>query len=176
MSKRFILTSVIEKKKSAIVKSQKNLILPKFIKFLMKNGEKAKALNIYYYTLYLFKKKLVNSLKSITKKNLNFCSLQMIILAVNNVKPSLDIRQIRVAGITYQVPIIISEQKQESLSIKWILHYAKKRQKLGGINFSECLAQELFDAFNKQGLAINKRDEIHKVAEANRAFIRYRWW
>lgn len=148
----------------------------KFINFLMNHGEKAKALNIFYKVLYLFRKKLSYSLKNVTKNNLNYCTLQFLLLALNNIKPSVEIRQVRVAGITYAVPTIISQKKQQSLSIKWIIDSAEKRKKFNNLKFIESLAQELFEAFNKQGKPRIKRDELHKMAEANRAFVRYRWW
>lgn len=150
------------------------LISEKFINFLMKDGKKAKAYYIFYLTLNILKNKITHV--SSTNLNKNISILSLLLIALNNVKPYLDIRKVRVAGTTYQVPTIVSKKKQYTLAIRWIIQSAKKRKKVSAINFSECLAQEIFDAYNKQGYARLKRDELHKIAEINRAYLRYRWW
>ena len=149
------------------------LFSEKFINFLMKNGKKSKAYSIFYYTLNILKMKLDNDSSAKDKK---ISILYIIIGALNNIKPYLEVRKVRVAGTTYQVPTTISNKKQQTLAIRWIIQSAKKRRKLSKSNFSECLAQEIFDAYNKQGQARIKRDELHKIAESNRAYLRYRWW
>lgn len=96
--------------------------------------------------------------------------------AVENVKPSLELRRVRKGRITYQVPAIVSQKRQERLAIKWIIESAEKRNKKSTNSFSDCLVSEILDAFNKTGQPRQRRDEQLKVAEFNRAYTRYRWW
>jgi ribosomal protein S7 len=95
---------------------------------------------------------------------------------IQNVKPSIEVRKVRVARNRYQVPAIIPKKRQETLAIRWIIESGRKRKQNTNKEFSECLAQEFVDSFNKQGQARQKRDDLHKTAESNRAFLRYRWW
>ena len=96
--------------------------------------------------------------------------------AVENVKPTLELRRVRKGGTTYQVPAIVSQKRQERLAIKWIIESAEKRKKKSNNTFSNCLVSEILDAFNKTGQPKQRRDEQLKVAEFNRAYTRYRWW
>ena len=96
--------------------------------------------------------------------------------AIRNCMPSLEVRKVRVAGKTYLVPAMIPKKKQETLAIRWIIEAAKKKKKTSKLSFAQCLAEEIYDAFSKQGYARTKRNELHRLAEANRAYIRYRWW
>ena len=96
--------------------------------------------------------------------------------AIRNCMPSLEVRKVRVAGTTYLVPAMIPKKKQETLAIRWIIEAAKKKKKTSKLSFAQCLAEEIYDAFSKQGYARTKRNELHRLAEANRAYIRYRWW
>ena len=91
--------------------------------------------------------------------------------ALKNVRPALGVRPRRVGGATYQVPMEVSSERRTTLAIRWILSAARER---AGKSFSDKLASELIDAFNETGSAIRKRDETHKMAEANRAFSHYR--
>ena len=88
----------------------------------------------------------------------------------------MEVRKVRRAGTTYSVPAILSVKKQESLALKWIIESAKQRKKTSSFTFSQCLASEILEASKKAGHARLKRDELHRLAEANRAYIRYRWW
>lgn len=152
----------------------------KFINLLMLDGKKLKAYKIFFYMLEFLKKKF--SLNS--EKKINFQDklleqenlINYISQAIENVKPSLEVRKVRVAGNTYLVPAILSKKKQEALAIRWIIQAARKRKKNSKLSFSQTLAEELFEASKKQGYAYQKRDELHRLAEANRAYIRYRWW
>jgi small subunit ribosomal protein S7 len=108
--------------------------------------------------------------------SLNFSLLHALSKALENVTPNLEIRKVRVAGSTYSVPAAISKKKQETLALKWIIDSAKKRQKNSNLDFSTSLAEEIFDASKKLGQARQKRDELHRQAQMNRAYIRYRWW
>ncbi len=96
--------------------------------------------------------------------------------AIENVKPPLELRRVRKGGTTYQVPAIVSQKRQERLAIKWIVESAYKRKNKKGNSFSESLVTEILEAFNKTGIVRQKRDEILKIAEYNRAYTRYRWW
>ena len=96
--------------------------------------------------------------------------------AVENVKPTLELRRVRKGGTTYQVPAIVSQKRQERLAIKWIIESAEKRKKRNKSSFSNCLVKEIVEAFNKTGQPRQKRDEQLKIAEYNRAYTRYRWW
>lgn len=111
--------------------------------------------SIYYYNDFL-------------KKNILY-------QAIENVKPPLELRKVRKGGTTYQVPAIVSQKRQERLAIKWIIESAKKKNKKSN-SFSESLVTEILEAFNKTGRVRQKRDEILKIAEFNRAYTRYRWW
>lgn len=90
--------------------------------------------------------------------------------------PNLEIRKVRVAGSTYSVPAALSKKRQETLALKWLIEAAKKRQRNSNLEFSTCLAEEIFDASKKLGQARQKRDDLHRQAQLNRAYIRYRWW
>ena len=96
--------------------------------------------------------------------------------AVENVKPTLELRRVRKGGTTYQVPAIVKEKRGERLAIKWIIESAEKRKKKNKQCFSNCLVREIMEAFNKTGQPRQKRDEQLKIAEYNRAYTRYRWW
>ena len=158
---------------------QKNYFIfsEKFVNFLMIDGKKLKAYSIYFTTLESIKekwntfleKKAVNSTKT-------HSVLDIVSQSIENCMPNLEVRKVRVAGSTYLVPTMISKKKQESFAMRWIIEAARKRKKMTKLSFSQCLADEIFDAFLKQGYARQKRDELNRLAEANRAYIRYRWW
>ena len=113
-----------------------------------------------------------------TKKenSANFELFGFLSQALENVTPSLEVRKVRVRGSTYLVPAVLNKKKQETLALKWLIESAKKRQKNSKFNFSICLAEEIYDASRKLGHARQKRDELHRLAQMNRAYIRYRWW
>lgn len=134
-----------------------------------KKSDKVKKTKVLY--LGLFKK---DSLKKKDKRLLSFN--QLLIQAVENVKPNLEVRKVRVGGTTYLVPAIIPKNRQETLAIKWLIGSARLRKRGAKGSFAENLANELIEALMKQGQARQKRDELHKLAEANRAYTRYRWW
>lgn len=169
-------------KTNLIFDNQQNLILKLKTLFLSEIKR-----NLLYPTM-LDIKDLVESSSQNQKKNkdLKFSttiskkkklSFRIILYqAIENIKPSLEVRKVRIAGTTYLVPAIIAKTRQETLAIKWIIESARKRKRTGNSSFAECLANEIVDAFFKQGQARQKRDELHKLAEANRAYTRYRWW
>lgn len=96
--------------------------------------------------------------------------------ALGNVEPSLEVRRKKIAGITRQIPSIVPKSRGEGLAIRWIIDSARERRRKQGKMFSECLAEELVSAYHKTGEPRQKRDSLHKLAESNRSFLRYRWW
>jgi len=135
-------------------------LIAKFINVVMKDGKKSKAQKIVYSAMEEVKKK--------TKQD----PLKQFEKAVENVRPLLETKSRRVGGATYQVPVEVNEERSISLAIRWIVRYARER---AGKSMQEKLAAEIIDAVNKRGGAIKKREDTHKMAEANRAFAHYRW-
>jgi len=153
----------------------------KFISLLTISGKKLKAYKLFCDTLVYVKKRLdvpFGRKSNQEAQSLFYDSsiLEILSQALENIKPNLEVRKVRIAGSTYLVPTLLSKKKQETLAMKWIIESAKKRQKNSKLTFSQCLADELVDASKKIGQARQKRDELHRLAEANRAYIRYRWW
>ena len=92
--------------------------------------------------------------------------------AMENVKPAVEVRSRRVGGATYQVPVEVAPARAQALAIRWIISYARGKK---GMPMAERLARELMDAYNNEGSSVKKREDTHKMAEANRAFAHYRW-
>lgn len=134
--------------------------LAKFINKLMRDGKKSKAEKICQECFEIIQKR--------TKKN----SLDVFLTALENVKPTLEVRSRRVGGATYQVPTEVRPERREALAIRWIVQFARGRK---GKPMSEKLAEEVILAFREEGLAIKKKVDTHKMAEANRAFAHYKW-
>lgn len=162
-----------------------DFFINKFVNLLMKNGKKIKASKIVFEMLLILKKKIRNDLdkknqnlgnSTQTENSINFELFYLISQAIENVTPNLEVRKVRVAGSTYLVPAILPKKKQETLALKWLIESTKKRQKNSKLNFAHCLADELLDASRKLGQTRQKRDELHRLALQNRAYIRYRWW
>lgn len=126
---------------------------------VMKRGKKSLATRLVYDTLDLIKER--------TEKN----PIEVFETALKNVGPVMEVRPRRVGGATYQVPMEVSAERRLTLAVRWLLTAARSR---AGKSFSDKLASELIDAYNETGAAIRKRDEAHKMAEANRAFSHYR--
>ncbi len=129
------------------------------IQHVLKRGKKSTATRVIYEAMDLIKER--------TQKN----PLEVFDAALKNVGPAMEVRPRRVGGATYQVPMEVAADRRLTLAIRWILSAAQER---GGQSFPDKLAGELIDASNEQGAAIRKRDETHKMAEANRAFSHYR--
>jgi small subunit ribosomal protein S7 len=172
---------------NSTIETHFDLFFKKFINLLMIDGKKTKASKTFFKMLLILKKQIQKDLEKKKKSNLNTTKnekdfsinitlLHLILQALNNVTPSLEVRKVRVAGSTYIVPAVLSKKKQETLALKWLIESAKKKQKNSNVNFSSCLADELLDASRKAGQARQKRDELHRLAQMNRAYIRYRWW
>ena len=135
-------------------------ILAKFINSLMKHGKKVIAEKVLYGAL--------ESIKNKTGQE----SLKLFKEALDNVKPQIETRSRRVGGATYQVPVEVRSERRQALAIRWILEAARKRSEL---TMLERLANELMDAAQNKGVAVKKREDTLKMAEANRAFSHYRW-
>ena len=133
--------------------------LQTMVQHVLKRGKKSVAVGLIYGAMDLIKER--------TEKN----PLDVFEGALKNVSPVMEVRPRRVGGATYQVPMEVSSARRTTLAIRWILSAAHDRS---GKSFPDKLAGELIDAFNETGAAIRKRDETHKMAEANRAFSHYR--
>lgn len=137
-----------------------NIIVAKTINTLMRWGQKSVAEKIFYQSLEKVKEKI------------NDDPLKTFFKAVDNVKPTLELRARRVGGATYQIPVEVESDRRVSLAIKWMVNYARGRK---GMPMSQRLANEILDAFNNTGNAVKKKVDTHKMAEANRAFAHFRW-
>ena len=137
-----------------------DLLVAKFINIVMECGKKSTAERIVYDAMEIVKEK--------TSKE----PLEVFRAALDNVRPLLETKSRRVGGATYQVPVSVSEDRGYSLALRWIRSYSRERK---GKPMHEKLAQEIIDGFNKTGPSIKKREDMHKMAEANRAFVHYRW-
>lgn len=137
----------------------KSVQVQSFINRVMKRGKKSTATRLVYDTFDLIGKQ--------SKKD----PLEVFQQALKNVSPVMEVKPRRVGGATYQVPMEVSPERQFALATRWILAAARGRS---GRSFSEKLASELMDAYNSTGSSVKKRDETHKMAEANRAFSHYR--
>ena len=136
-------------------------VLSKFINIVMVDGKKSKSEKIVYDALDIASKKLKVSKPIDLFRN-----------ALNNVKPGIEVRSRRVGGATYQVPVEVRNERAQALAIRWIVDASRKRNEKSMI---DRLAQELADAHENKGTSIKKREDTHKMAEANRAFAHYRW-
>ncbi len=137
-----------------------SLLITKFINRLMLKGKKRIAEQIVY-----------QALESAGKK-LNLSPMEAFNKAVGNVKPVLEVKARRVGGATYQVPVEVRTERSVDLAMRWIIRFARLRK---GKSMSERLAEEIVAAANSEGLAVKKKVDLHKMAEANRAFAHYRW-
>lgn len=155
-----------------------DLFITKLTHLIMKDGKKLKASKIVFTMLSIVHKKMKNEAeKKSTSSGLpTFTLLDVLSQAVDNVTPSLEVRKVRVSGSTYLVPAVLSKKKQETLALKWLVEAAKKKQGNASLDFSTCLADEILDASRKLGQARQKREELHRLAQMNRAYVRYRWW
>lgn len=135
-------------------------LVARFINKLMYDGKRGKAQNIMYNALDIIKER--------TGKD----ALAIFESAVRNVSPVLEVKSRRVGGATYQVPVEVSPHRKSILAIRWIINYARAR---GEKTMSERLAGEIMDAANSTSNSFKKKEDTHKMAEANRAFAHYRW-
>lgn len=135
-------------------------LLAKFINSLMSDGKKSTAQKIMYGAFDIIKDKSGEDPLKVFKRSLD------------KIKPALEVKSRRVGGATYQVPVEVSPRRQLSLAIRWLIDYSTAR---GEKTMKDKLAGEILDAFNGRGNAVKKRDDTHRMAEANKAFAHYRW-
>ena len=136
-------------------------LVSKFINTVMRDGKRSTAERILYKSFDLIKERTGDDPLKVFKK------------ALDNVKPSLEVKSRRVGGSNYQVPVEVNPNRRLSLSIRWLVTYA--RQRGDGKTMQEKFANELLDASNLRGGAVKKREDTHRMAEANKAFAHYRW-
>jgi len=139
----------------------KSEVLAKFINKVMQDGKKSVARRIIY-----------NALEKFAKRVKSESPLEAFEQALENAKPSLEVKSRRIGGATYQVPIEIAPARRTSLAMRWIINYSRAK---AGRSMEEALANELSDCFNNQGTTIKKKDDTHRMAEANKAFAHYKW-
>ena len=137
-----------------------NIIITKFMNSVMYAGKKSVAEGIVYGALGMIESKTKQSPLTVFEQ------------ALENVMPTIEVRSRRVGGATYQVPVEVRPERRKALAIRWLISAARKR---GENTMTEKLAGELLDASSNRGAAVKKREDVHKMAEANRAFSHYRW-
>ncbi len=135
-------------------------LVAKTINSIMRNGKKSVAESILYRSFDLLQEKANKDPLKIFKQ------------AIENIKPVLEVRSRRVGGATYQIPVEVRYERRQALAIRWLLAFARKRSEK---SMHEKLAMEILDAANNRGGAVKKKEDTHKMAEANRAFAHYRW-
>ncbi len=136
-------------------------LVTRLVNTVMMRGKKSLAQRLVY-----------GAFDRIIEKNPTSNPLEILQRAVDNAKPRLEVKARRVGGATYQVPLEVSPDRQASLAVRWIVNFADSRK---GIPMQDALASEIMDAYQGQGSAIRRRDEVHKMAQANKAFAHFRW-
>jgi small subunit ribosomal protein S7 len=139
-----------------------DVVLSRFMNVLMYDGKKSTAERIVYAAMETIKRRMGQ----------NGDPLRMFHEAMDNVKPAVEVRSRRVGGATYQVPVEVRPERRQALAIRWLIDSARKR---GEHTMEERLSGELLDAANNRGTAVKKREDTHRMAEANKAFSHYRW-
>jgi small subunit ribosomal protein S7 len=137
-----------------------DILITKTINTLMYDGKKSTAESIFYQALDLVEKKVGEEGIKVFKK------------AMNNIKPAVEVKSRRIGGATYQVPVEVRPNRKQSLALRWLRDYSRSR---AGKNMVERLADEIIDAANNRGGAVKKRDDVYKMAEANKAFAHLKW-
>lgn len=152
---------LVEKKPLAPDPLYNSVLVTKFTNCLMVSGKKSVARHVFY-----------NAMNIIDQKMADEEPLAIFEAAMENVRPRVEVKSRRVGGATYQVPVEVRPDRRNALAIRWIIAFAKNRS---GQSMSESLAAEVLDAYNNRGSAVKKREDTHKMAEANKAFAHYRW-
>ncbi len=137
----------------------KDEVVTRFVNCMMKDGKKAAAEKAFYGAMSEIEKQGVDPLETFR-------------VALDNSKPMLEVKSRRVGGSNYQVPVEIRPERRQALAIRWLIEFSRKRS---GRSMKERLAGEIVDAANKRGATIKRREDVHKMAEANKAFAHYRW-
>ena len=135
-------------------------VVTKLVNHIMKDGKKGTAQKIIYNAFDIVKEKTDEDPMVVFNK------------AMDNIKPGLEVKSRRVGGATYQVPVEVKPERAQALAFRWLAQYARLR---GGHSMAENLANEIIDASNGTGASVKKKDDTHKMAEANKAFAHYRW-
>ncbi len=138
-----------------------SVLVSKFINGLMERGKKSVARNIFYGAMDLVADRVSEDEP-----------LEVFEKAMEKIRPRVEVKSRRVGGATYQVPIEVRPERRNALAIRWLVDFSSKRS---GRSMSEKLAGELIDAYNNRGATVKKREDTHKMAEANKAFAHYRW-
>ena len=152
--------SITKREMTPDVKYNSELVA-RLINTIMRNGKKSVAQKIVYSAFDVIKAK---------KKDMD--PLEVFLQAVENVKPKLEVKSRRVGGATYQVPIDVPAERQVALAMRWIATYSQAKK---GRSMTDSLSSELLDAFENQGASVKKKEDTHKMAQANKAFAHYRW-
>lgn len=139
----------------------KDLVIAKFVNRIMECGQKATAQKLFYGALEELKGKVQGEEPIAVLKK-----------AIENVKPSIEVRSRRVGGATYQVPVDVRPTRRLALAMRWLVEYSRAR---GEKDFSKRLAAEVLDAYNSRGNSIKKKEDVHRMAESNKAFAHYNW-
>lgn len=139
-----------------------NKIVTKFINYLMLDGKKSTAAKVFYGAVELAEQRSDGEMKGV----------EIFLAAIDNVKPVMEVKSRRVGGATYQVPIEVRPVRQQALALRWLVSFARKRSERTMV---ERLANELLDAANTRGATFKKKEDVYKMAEANKAFAHYRW-
>jgi len=139
----------------------KSLLAAKFINCIMRKGKKSTAERVFYQAMDIIEEKIADK-----------DPMEVFETAINNVKPVIEVRSKRVGGATYQVPMEVPEKRAVALAIRWILTATRQKK---GRPMAQRLAAELMDAYNRQGTAMTTRENVHKMAEANKAFAHFAW-
>ena len=138
-----------------------SVLVSRFTNGLMQDGKKTLARRMFY-----------DAMAAVEEKVADEAPLAVFETAMENVRPKVEVKSRRVGGATYQVPVEVRPDRRNALAIRWIIGFAKNRT---GRTMADKLAAELLDAYNNRGAAVKKRDDTHKMAEANKAFAHYRW-
>ena len=138
----------------------KSKVVTKLINQIMKDGKKGTAQRILYGAFDMVHEKTNEDAMVVFEK------------AMNNIKPALEVKSRRVGGANYQVPVEVRPERAQALAFRWLINYARLRN---GHSMAENLANEIIDAANGVGASVKKKDDVHKMAEANKAFAHYRW-
>jgi len=135
-------------------------IVPKLINSIMYDGKKVVAQKIIY--------EAIEKIKSKTKDE----PIDIFHEAINNIKPTVEVKSRRVGGATYQVPTEVKSKRAQTLAIRWLVEASRKRKNK---HMSDKIFNEIYDAYEKKGLAVKKKEDVHKMAESNKAFAHFRW-
>ena len=138
----------------------KSTIIPKLINSIMYDGKKTVAEKIIY--------EAINKIKTKSKDE----PLNIFNEAINNIKPTVEVRSRRVGGATYQVPVEVKSKRSQALALRWLIDASRKRKDK---NMSDKIFNEIYDAYQNRGAAIKKKEDTHKMAESNKAFAHFRW-